>query len=272
VPIVRTADFECWYQDDCFADPWEESDVVVIQHGCGRNSEHWRSWVPELGTRFRVMRRDMRAHGRSTAGMADFPWTERAMAEDVVAFLDALGIGPVHYVGESLGGVTGIAMGALFPDYLHTLTLVQTPIHLGQGLNDYCRGDFPTWSDALRTLGPGGWVATQLASDDQRSRWEREQWDACDADALVRLADATLTIDAEQYLPQIRVPTLILAPGASPMTSLDDQLLMQAVIPDASIEVFDGRGHDIYLTETRRCTDRIIEFISARRSVSVGGA
>jgi pimeloyl-ACP methyl ester carboxylesterase len=139
---VRTADFECWNHDDCFADPWEESEIVLIQHGCGRNSEHWRSWVPELGTRFRVLRRDTRAHGRSTAGRPDFPWTERAMAEDVVAFLEAMSIRRVPYVGESLGGVTGIAMGAFYPDYLHTLTLVQTPIHLGQRLNDYCRGEF----------------------------------------------------------------------------------------------------------------------------------
>jgi 3-oxoadipate enol-lactonase len=194
------------------------------------------------------------------------------MAEDVVDFLDATGIEQVHYIGESLGGVTGIALGARFPDRLLTLTLVQTPIHLGQRLNDYCRGGFPTWSEALRTLGPGGWVATQFPSDDPRSKWEQAQWDACDTDALVRLADSTLTIDVEHYLADIRVPTLVLAPGRSPNTSLDDQLHIQATIPDATIEVFGDRGQDIYLSETGRCTDRISRFVDSRTSVHAQGS
>jgi pimeloyl-ACP methyl ester carboxylesterase len=261
VPHVATGDFDCWYEDAWFGPPWARPEVVVVQHGFGRNAEYWRSWVPDLAREHRVLRRDMRAHGGSTAGAPDHEWSVEGLAADVVAFLDALGLDRVHYVGESVGGTTGIVLGARHPERFHSITLVQTPIRLGPLLQDAMRGDYPTWSAALRALGPGGWITRNMDPDDPRTEWEREQWDRCNADALARLADATLGIDVENYVPDVGVPTLILAPAASPLTSLDDQLFLRRTIPRAEIEVFEGRGHNIYLDEPRRCTRRVLRFV-----------
>jgi 3-oxoadipate enol-lactonase len=261
MPHVRTLDFDCWYADDCFADPWTMPSTVVVQAGFGRNGEYWRSWVPGLAAGHRVLRRDMRAHGGSSAGAADHAWTPEGLAGDVVAFLDALGLDRVHYVGESVGGITGIVLGALHPDRFASITLVQTPIRLGRLLQDAMRGGHPTWSDALRALGPGGWVTRNMPAGAPKTEWERAQWDRCDVDALARLADATLHVDVARYVPQMRTPTLILAPAQSPLTSLSDQLLLRTSIPDAQIEVFEGRGHTIYHDEPDRCVARVLRFI-----------
>lgn len=262
MPTIRTGDFDCYYADDCFAEPWLEHETVVIQAGFGRNGEYWRAWVPPLASHCRVIRRDMRAHGGSTAGAA--AWSVEQLAEDVVGFLDALGLDRVHYVGESVGGITGIALGALHPERFHSITLVQTPIRLGQPLNDLMRGSYPTWADALRDLGPGGWVTRARAPDDPEGEWDREQWDRCDAEALIRLAEATLHVDVADYVSKVATPTLILAPAQSPLTSLADQLHLRVTIPDAEIEVFEGRGHNIYREEPERCTGRVLQFIKAR--------
>jgi pimeloyl-ACP methyl ester carboxylesterase len=261
MPHVRTRDFDCWYADDCFAPPWDEPSAFVVQAGFGRNGEYWRSWVPDLARDHRVLRRDMRAHGRSTAGSPNHEWSVEGLADDVVAFLDALGLERVHYVGESVGGITGVVLGARHPERFSTITLVQTPIRLGPPLQDAMRADHPRWSDALRALGPGGWVTRNMPKDEPRTRWERQQWDRCDVDALARLADATLHVDVEPYLAQVRVPTLVLAPARSPLTSLDDQFHLRTTIPDAQIEVFEGRGHNIYLDEPRRCVARVLRFV-----------
>jgi len=266
VPAVRTGDFDCWYEDDCFAPPWTVPEAIVIQAGFGRNGEYWRSWVPDLARDHRVLRRDMRAHGGSGAGDPGREWTVEGLAADVVAFLDALGLARVHYVGESVGGITGVVLGACHAERFHSITLVQTPIRLGRLLQDAMRGEHATWSEALRTLGPGGWITRNMDPDDPRTRWEREQWDRCDPDALGRLADATLAVDVEAYLPDVSVPTLILAPAESPLTPLADQFLLRTAIPDAQIEVFEGRGHNIYLDEPRRCTDRVLRFLAGLRS------
>ena len=262
MPLVRTRDFDCWYADDCFADAWTEPATVLIQAGFGRNGEYWRSWVPGLSSHHRVIRRDMRAHGGSSAGAADHAWSPEGLADDVVAFLDALGLERVHYIGESVGGITGIVLGARHPERFRSITLVQSPIRLGPLLQNAMRGDFPTWGEALRALGPGGWVTRNMAPGTPHTECERAQWDRCDADALARLADATMHVDVADYVTQVRTPTLILAPAQSGLTPLSDQFLLRTSIPDSQIEVFEGRGHTIYQDEPDRCVARVLDFIA----------
>jgi alpha-beta hydrolase superfamily lysophospholipase len=92
MPAVETGDFECWYVDDWYGPAWTNPDTVLIQPGFGRNGEHWRHWVPGLASYFRVLRRDMRAHGGSTTGDPAHLWSPEALAEEVVrAFVQARG-------------------------------------------------------------------------------------------------------------------------------------------------------------------------------------
>jgi len=263
MPTVRTGDFECWYADDWFGPAWEQPEVVLIQAGFGRNGEYWRHWVPGLSGDFRVIRRDMRAHGGSTAGDPGHVWSPEGLAEEVIWLLDALGIQRVHFVGESVGGITGIVLGATHPDRLHTVTLVQTPLHL-RGVGDLMRGEHPSWASALRELGAGGWVARNMRPDDPQTAWERAQWDRCDLDALCRLADATPGVDVTSYVGAIGVPALVLAPACSPLTPLADQLLLRTSIPVAELELFEGRGHTVYQDEPERCIARLRRFIVER--------
>jgi pimeloyl-ACP methyl ester carboxylesterase len=206
----------------------------------------------------------MRAHGRSSAGDPSHEWSPEGLADEVVWFLDALGIERAHYIGESVGGITGIVLGARRPDRLRTLTLVQTPLHL-RPVAGLMRGGFGSWADALRALGPGGWVTRNMAPGDRRATWEREQWDRCDLDALCRLADATPSVDVTGYVEEIAVPTLVLAPAASPLTPLADQFFLRSAIRDAEIDVFEGRGHNIYNEEPERCIARFRRFAGAHR-------
>jgi pimeloyl-ACP methyl ester carboxylesterase len=263
LPAVRTGDFECWYADDWYGPAWTNPDVLLIQAGFGRNSEYWRHWVPGLALDFRVLRRDMRAHGGSTPGDPAHEWSPEALADEVVGFLDAVGVDRVHYIGESVGGITGIVLGARYPDRFQTITLVQTPLHL-RTVGDLMRGEFPTWSAAIRTLGPGGWVSRNRDPGDPHTAWERAQWDRCDAEALARLAEATAGVDVTDWVAQVGVPTLVLAPGLSPLTPLEDQFFLRTTIPEAEIDVFEGRGHDIYNQEPERCIARVRRFIEAR--------
>ena len=164
-----------------------------------------------------------------------------------------------------LAGSRGIVLGARYPDRFQTITLVQTPLHL-RPVGDLMRGDYPTWSAAIRALGPGGWVTRNMDPDDPHTVWERAQWDRCETEALARLAEATSGVDVTDYVAQVRVPTLVLAPALSPLTPLEDQLFLRTTIPEAEIEVFEGRGHDIYNQEPERCIARLQAFIGARGS------
>jgi pimeloyl-ACP methyl ester carboxylesterase len=51
----------------------------------------------------------MRGHGQSADPGPAYVWSVEDLLNDMKGFLDALGLQQVHYVGESVGGILGIA-------------------------------------------------------------------------------------------------------------------------------------------------------------------
>ena len=67
--------------------------------------------------------------------------------------------------------------------------------------------------------------------------------------------------DTAPLLPQIKVPTLILAPARSPIAPLTDQITMRMLIPNARITVVEGPGHEIYVDEPEECLNALLKFL-----------
>lgn len=85
---------------------------LVIIHGLFGSADNWRSHVKAWQARHRVIAVDLRNHGRSphARGMG-----YEAMAADLLALLDRLGIERVHLLGHSMGGKVAISLARLAP-------------------------------------------------------------------------------------------------------------------------------------------------------------
>ena len=84
----------------------------------------------------------------------------RFRIEDYVADLAAIvaDLGsPIHYCGESFGGLLGLELTARRPELVRSLTLVATPMRISPEAQKMMSLGYPTWQDALRTLGAKGW-------------------------------------------------------------------------------------------------------------------
>jgi hypothetical protein len=66
--------------------------------------------------------------------------------------------------------------------------------------------------------------------------------------------------DVTALLPQIRVPTLLLAP-AHGCSSLQEPVKVRDTIPGVRIAVIDGRGQEIYVDEPEACTAAPLNFL-----------
>lgn len=72
-----------------------------------------------------------------------------------------------------------------------------------------------------------------------------------------------MTLDARPFLGQIKVPTLILAPSQSAATSVEEQRKLAAQIPGSRLEVIDGVGHEIYVTQPVKCQTAFLDFLGS---------
>lgn len=95
---------------------------IVLTHSILSSSMMWArqaQWLAAAG--LRVIRIDARGHGESDAPHG--PYTMDQLGDDTVAVLDALAIQKAHYVGLSLGGMSGFGLGLRHADRLLSLTL-----------------------------------------------------------------------------------------------------------------------------------------------------
>ncbi len=88
---------------------------VFLLHGGMGNSRNWGYQVPALlAAGYRLVLVDSRGHGRSTRD--EQPFSYELMASDVLAVMDALGIGKAALVGWSDGACTALVLADRHPE------------------------------------------------------------------------------------------------------------------------------------------------------------
>jgi len=118
-----------FYRDDCVTPPWQPaSPVVLMHHGVALNGQAWAGWLPSLlKAGLRVVRLDMRGFGDSAMVSPGYQWSMEDFFADIDAVAAAVGARSFHYVGESLGGLIGLALAARRPNSVESLCLLSTP-------------------------------------------------------------------------------------------------------------------------------------------------
>ena len=268
MPKIRANKYEMHYEVDDFTDPWKPAETVWIQHGFGRSSRFWYHWVPPLAGHYRVVRRDMRGHGQSADPGPDYQWSVDELLNDMKGFLDALGLAQVHYVGESVGGILGIAFAVRWPERFKSMTLCATPTAIRPPIQRLFAVGYQDWPTALGALGPGGWVKALMerggglaGTNPAHLDWVITEWSKTPTHVLQGLCRLVPSVDITPLLPQVKVPTLVLAPARSPLTPLTEQVLIRDSIPGARIAVIEGRGHEIYVDDPEGCITALLKFL-----------
>jgi pimeloyl-ACP methyl ester carboxylesterase len=102
-------------------------DPLLLLHGGMCTAETCDAQVPALAEQYRVFVPERRGHGRTPD--VEGPLTYSIMADDTIAFIEALGIGPALVVGFSDGGAVALLVALRRPDLVRKLVLI------GQGAN-----------------------------------------------------------------------------------------------------------------------------------------
>ncbi len=123
----------------------EQSPPMVLLHAAGQDASAWSEVAPALAAKHCVYALDLRGHGRS-----DWPGTYsfELMRDDVVGFIDALGLTGVTLVGHSLGGTIAWLVAEQRSDLLARLIAEDSiPPAPGDELRLRPRGEGPPTRD-----------------------------------------------------------------------------------------------------------------------------
>jgi pimeloyl-ACP methyl ester carboxylesterase len=102
--------------------------TVVLMHGKNFCAATWDSSIKALSeSGYRVIAPDQRGYTPQARPRSRRAYRLNELVADVVALIDAAGIGRVHLVGHDWGGGVAWMVAATRPELLRTLTVVSAP-------------------------------------------------------------------------------------------------------------------------------------------------
>jgi pimeloyl-ACP methyl ester carboxylesterase len=105
-----------------------QGEPIVLVHGSISDIRTWDAVQSDLAERFRVLaysRRYATPNAPITEGFVD-PWGVHV--DDLAAFIEKLGLGSVHAVGNSSGAFVALLLAKQRPDLVRTLVLEEPPV------------------------------------------------------------------------------------------------------------------------------------------------
>jgi 3-oxoadipate enol-lactonase len=254
--------------------PWEVRTPVLMMHGFARNATFWNRWVPAIAESRRIYRPDLLGCGASDVPLPGYRYTQEKIEAEILAVLDSLSLPPVHWVGESSGGIIGLLLAAAHPERIASLVLCNTPTRIPDEIRGiYSLGEEST-AAAIRAHGTGEWCRQTLgyrldvehASEPLRE-WCIAEMDKTRPEIAAALHECFEGIDVKPLLPGIGIPVLLLSGDKSRIAS-EQQKILAATLPHGRLQLFAGYGHGVNLLQPERCARAALDFW---RTVEAGG-
>jgi pimeloyl-ACP methyl ester carboxylesterase len=222
--------------------------VLVLLHGGAGNGEQFSRQIPDFEKHFRLVIPDMCAQGRTTDRPG--PLTYHAMAEDVIALMDRLGVKRFDIMGWSDGGNTGLDLAIHHPDRLSRLVTFGANFS-PDGLNP---ADV-AWNDTATVAAFG---------DGMRQGWTRmspepDHYEAAMSKIIVLWR--TLPRFSAAELHSIRARVLVCA-GDHDLIRREHTEALARAIPGAQVWIVPGASHSAMLEKPGEVNARVIEFLS----------
>lgn len=236
----------------------------MLLHGAVCDSRVWRVELDALSDEFDVVAWDAPGCGASS----DPPPTFRLpdYADALAGFVAAIGLDRPNVLGHSFGGALALSLTERHPTVPASLVLaagyagwagslsaeaVRTRLSFALSVADSLPGFDPTSMPGLfsERISPDRTAELAEIMTEIRSAATRAM--------ALGLAEA----DLRSALPDVAVPTLVLAGDADERAGLDVASALHAGIPGSTIVVLPGLGHELFLEHPGACHQAVRRFL-----------
>ena len=242
--------------------------AVVLLHGSALSKAIWRGLgYTKALEGFTLVRIDLRGHGRSGKPAVPDAYRMDLHTSDVLAVLDAEGIGRAHLVGYSLGSRVAFSLAATAPGRAASLTALGGTYRPQRG--EVAKVFFPGYLEALRSGRMEAFVDGIEAAGKTVDPATRQAFLANDAGALAACFTGTEEDPGlpEAVLAQLALPALLMAGTRDPQR-LEDSRRAAAIMPDARFIELAGRTHAGTLAPAGPVLQVLVPFL---RAASISG-
>lgn len=264
MPQTTNDNVTLFYQDEGSGAP------VLLIHGHTMDQRIWDPVMPGLlGAGLRVVRPDLRGHGRSTR--PDFGYHVSHHAADMAAVLEDAGVDSATVVGYSIGGGVALEMALIDPDRLDGLVLM-SPVMPDRPFEQVFMDNLREVAGVARSQGIeaamlGPWASNPLFEFSFSKAGVREAAMAINRDfpGAEYLATQRDKVERDWKVPdrlaEIQVPTAVIA-GDSETPGFRAYAEEAAEgIPGAELEIFENCGHLLPLEEPERVARAISDTV-----------
>jgi pimeloyl-ACP methyl ester carboxylesterase len=258
---------------------------ILTMHGLLSSTSHWPYFIDHYAARRPVISWEYRGHGGTLPPRDIASVTVEQFADDAHAVLAATGLAPAITVGLSFGVQVALEHYRRHPADVRALVLICGTY--GHPLDRVTSNGRVRAAAAamVRALGRREGIARRLLPI-ARTRLVRElafltggaHREHCPPSVLDSLLEHVANLDprvigaitasyfehsAEEVLPTVRVPTLIIAGDKDELTPVARAEHMARTIPNARLRVFPGHTHLVQVERPREVHEVIDDFLLA---------
>jgi 3-oxoadipate enol-lactonase len=263
MPVVQANGIDINYEVQGEGEPMVLIPYLAADQAC------YAFQVADYAKQFTCYSVDLRGAGLSSKPEGEY--TTELLADDVAAFMQAVGIGPAHVFGLSLGASAGTWLAAKHPELVKSLQL------------------HSAWdkTDPFLTVMVEGWRIVAQALDsvpemviaailplcltpelyaarpeyvDSLAEFVRSR-PMPPVDAFMRQSGAVLAHDATAILGSIQAPTLITYGGRDIVTSTRFAAPLAEGIPDTELIVFEDYAHAAIYEDVEGFNAQTLDFL-----------
>ena len=243
---------------------------LLLIAGLASDSQSWLPVLPGLAGRFRVITVDNRGVGRTVP--LDAGTSIRAMADDCLALIRHLRLGPVNVLGHSMGGFVAQDLALRYPEQVAKLVLAATGSRSSKRNDDLFRG----WADALDAGSPPErwfrnlfyWIFSARLFDDAKMvddlvRFAVEYPYPQPASAFRNQVEAIAQFDSTEQLSRIKPPTMVLAATDDLLFPADACERFARSIGRTELSAVDRAGHALHVEQPAEFVRFVTGFLSS---------
>jgi pimeloyl-ACP methyl ester carboxylesterase len=216
---------------------------LVFVHGFTTTAGFWQQQVAPFAERYRVVRIELRGHGRAGRGPEQH-FTIEAFADDVRQVVDELGLDRYLLTGLSMGGTIAQTVALRDPRRIVGLVLVGATAH---GLGPAVQAENVIAAIRQHGVSKSAQDVIEASFSDSTPRhiveWAKAEVTQTPEYVAVQAIQSLNRADSRAQLANLQMPVLVVVGAEDQITPVAESELLAQLIPDADLAVIEKAAH-----------------------------